>query len=138
MRGRDGRDERRVAQFRRMVALIERHESRRIERAVDDIEISSLQLQRASRACADFGSGNPASISSRTASPLRRLCNSVLDRFEEVGDFLFVDVELAVARDAEMPIAENLCAGKQIGEEMADQFGRENIILRERPRAAIG
>ena len=36
----------------------------------------------------------------------------VLDRLEQVGRFLLVDVELAVARDAEQPVAENAsCRG---------------------------
>ena len=49
----------------------------------------------------------------------------VFDRLEQIGGFLFIDVKLAVARDAEMPVAKNLCAGKKIAQVVADQVARE-------------
>jgi len=50
----------------------------------------------------------------------------ILDRLEQVGRFLLVDVKFAVARDPEMPVAEDPGAGKEVGEIMADE-GAEKI-----------
>jgi hypothetical protein len=70
-RGRSRRDERRVAQFGGMIAVADRQELRRAERAINDVEIVLGEvegLEQLRRSC-----GQSVSISSRTAAPLRRL-----------------------------------------------------------------
>ena len=46
----------------------------------------------------------------------------VLDRLEEVGDFLLLDVELAVAGDPEVPVTEDAGAWEQVRQVMADEL----------------
>ena len=53
----------------------------------------------------------------------------VFDRFEQVVGIFFVEVQLAVARDPEMPVTENVRSGKQIGEVMADELAEKDVIL---------
>ncbi len=53
----------------------------------------------------------------------------VLDRLEQVAHFLLVDVQFAVARHPQLPVAEDLRAGKNVRQEMADQVPEEKVIL---------
>ena len=48
--------------------------------------------------------------------------------FEQVGDFFPVNVELAIPSDAEMPVAQDFCARKQIAEKVTDQRPKKNVI----------
>ena len=94
---------------------------------------SSVKSQRSRAAARESSGGQSWSISSRTASPLRRLCSSFSTALSRLAALLLVDVKLAVARDAERPVAENCRAGKQIGQVMADQLAQINVILPRRP-----
>jgi hypothetical protein len=48
--------------------------------------------------------------------------------FEEVGDFLFIDVELAVAGDTEEPATEDAGSGEEVGEVVSDYFSEEDEV----------
>ena len=54
----------------------------------------------------------------------------ILDRLEQIVRVFFVDVQPAVAGDPEMPVAEDPCAGEQIGQVMSDETAEEHIVLR--------
>ena len=123
----DGRDERRVAQFRRVVALINRHQPRRVQRTVDDVQVLLPQAERTEQCLTDVGRAisfhfQPDGVAFAT------VVEFVLNRFEQVRDFLFVDVKLAVARDPEMPVAEDLRAREQVRQIVADEVTQENVV----------
>jgi hypothetical protein len=52
----------------------------------------------------------------------------VFDRLEEVAGVGFVDVELTISGDAEVPESENFCPWKEIGEVMADEVAEVDKI----------
>ncbi len=52
----------------------------------------------------------------------------IFDCLQQIGRFFLIDIELAVARDAKMPIVENRCAGKEVRQEMADHLVEKNIF----------
>src|SRR5579862_3280905 len=52
----------------------------------------------------------------------------VLDRLQQIGRLFLIDIELAVARHPERPVAQYRRAREQIGQEMTDQSAQINII----------
>src|SRR5437868_1928946 len=100
-----------VAQFRGMVSGISGHEPGWIKRAFDEVEILLGQTEGAEQGFPNFGRAvridlQPDGVST---APFMKL---TFDGFEEVGDFFAIDIELAIAGDAEMPKAEDFCAGE--------------------------
>ena len=70
----------------------------------------------------------PASISRRTASPLRRLCSSDADGFEQRARLFFFEVEVGVAGDAEGCAGEHLVAAIHAGEVLRDQVLEQEVV----------
>ena len=105
-RRRHRRDERRVAQFRRMIALVNRHQPRRIQRAIDDIQDRLLSSRRVfEKRVADFRRAIAFHFQPDGVA-FAAVVQFVFDGFEQIRRFLFVDVKLAVARDAKLPVAQ--------------------------------
>ena len=111
-----------------MIALRQRHQPRRVQRPVNQIQVVRGQPQR---------------LEQRLAHKLRALVidlqphgvafaavvQLVLDRLEQVAGLLLVDVKLAVARHAERPVAQQFVPGKQIRQVMPDQPAQIDVIL---------
>ena len=75
-----------------------------------------------------ISSAAEASISRRTASPLRRLCSSSRDAFEHGAAFFLLHVEVAVAGDAEGGAAEDLVAAEHAFDVGFDQLVEEEEV----------
>ena len=50
------------------------------------------------------------------------------DRIEQVARLLFIDVKFAVAGDAKMPVTQDGCAREQIGQVIADEPAKPDIV----------
>ncbi len=124
----DGRDERLVAQLRRMVAFVHGHEPHGIERPVDDVEIVRGEIERLEQVMK-----NVRRTFVLDFEPHRRafapVVQFLLHRAEQVAHVFLVDVELAVARHAEVPEAEDRRAWKKIGQIVADEVAHEDVVL---------
>jgi hypothetical protein len=122
-----GRDERRVAHVGRMILFVNGHQPRRVERAVDQVQIVLCQAQRAQQGLADcFGAIVIGFQADGVA--FAAVVQFFFNGLEQIAAVLFVDVKLAVARDAKMPVAEDARAGKQIPQEMAHDLAQKNVI----------
>src|SRR2546422_11722862 len=65
-----------------------------------------------------------------TLFPYTTLFRSLIfDRLEEIGGFLFVNVKLAVASDAKLPVTQNFRSGKEVSEQMSDQMTENHVVL---------
>ena len=101
----DRSDERRVTQPGRMIAFIQRHQPCGIQRAVDEMKIILRQAQRFQQSIADHLRAIVVGLEPHGVA-LAAIVQFVLHRFEQIGRFFLVDVELAVSGDAKRPVAE--------------------------------
>ena len=135
----DGCNERGIAQLGGMIAMIDRHEPRGIERAVDDIHVLVLQSQRAEQRLADFRRAIVFHFEPHGVA-LAAVVQFVLHGLEQVLDVLLVNVEFAVAGHAEMAVAENFRAGEEVAEKVPDELAHEHevraLLLTRQPHQA--
>ena len=99
-----------------------------VDRAVDDEQIVLRQAQVFQKLGADFQRAAVFDLQPHGVAAAA-VVQFVFHRLEQVGRFLLVNVKLAVAGDAEMPVAEDFRAGKQVGQIMADQIAQKQIML---------
>ncbi len=110
-----------------MIPRAHRHQTHRIERPIDPVHIALVQIEVVHQVVADLLRSGVVHLEAHrcTAPPVVQL---LLDCAQEVAGVILVDVELAVARQAEMPVAQNLCSGKKVREVMANQVAQKNIV----------
>ena len=60
---------------------------------------------------------------------LAAVMNFVFDGLEQIPGVLFIGVKFAVSGEAEMPVAKNPRARKQVGQEMPDDLAEKNKVL---------
>ena len=111
-----------------MVAFVNFHQARRVQRAVDDVQVVFRQVQRAEERRTDLRRAILFQFKPHGRA-LAAIVQFVFNRLEQIVGVFFVDVQLAVARDAEMPVTKDICARKQIGEVVADEMAEEDVIL---------
>ena len=118
-RGGDGRDERRVAQFRRMVPFVNGHQAGGVERTVNNVQILFTEAEGPQERLPNLGWAIRIQFQPDGVAPAP-FVEFVFHGLEKIGDFLLIDIKFAVARNPEMPVTEDFGAGKQIGQEVAD------------------
>ena len=111
-----------------MIPLGQRHQPRRVQRAVDQVEVVRGQAQRLEQRLAHDRRALVINLQPHGV-PLAAVVQLVLDRLEQVRRLLLVNVKLAVARHAERPVAQQLRAREQIGQVMPDQPVQIDVIL---------
>jgi len=87
-----------------MIALEEHHQAVRVQRAVDQIQAVLRQPQRFQQRIADLRRAIVLDLQPHGVA-LAAVVQFVLHRLEQVGGFFFIDVQLAVPRDAKRPAA---------------------------------
>ena len=111
-----------------MAALAHDHQTARIKRAVNGHQIVPTEAEVLQQQGANL---QRASVLYLQADGLAVAAGARLDldRFKQGGHDLFVGVKLAVAGDAEMPPAEDVRSGKEIGHIMSNQVAHKDIML---------
>ena len=117
----------RVAQLRRMVALVQGHQPRGVERAVNEIQILLVQPEGFEQRVAEILGALVVNFQAHRVA-LAAVVQLGLHRLEQIPRFLLVNIQLAVAGDAEGPVADDFGAGEQVGEKMADQLAEKDVI----------
>ena len=125
--GGDGGDERFIAEFWGVIAFTDCHEAHGVERAIDQVEVIFLEVESFEEELGDFGGASVIEFEANGVA-FPAIMEFVFDRFEEVTGVGFVDVELAISGDAEVPETENFCSWKEIGEVMADELAEVDKI----------
>ena len=105
------RDKRRVAEFGQMIAVGQHHQPRGMQRAINQIQVVLGQLEGFQQRLADRRGAIVVNLQPHRVA-LAAVVQFALHGLEQVAGFLLVNVQLAVPRDAKMPVAENLRAGK--------------------------
>ena len=127
-KARNGANEWLEAQTWGMVALTDNHQSCRIQGAIDQIQIIFGDSQRVQQGLGDWRRAMRVHFQADGVS-LATVVQFGLDRFEQIRGLLLIDVELAVACDAKMPITKNLRGRKQVGQIKADKMAHHQIFL---------
>ena len=122
-----GRAVGRVAQRGGMMVLVNAHQARRVQRAVNQIQVVLVQPQRAQQRLADgFGAIVIGLQPHRLA--LAPVVQFLLNRLEQIPAVLLVNIQLAVAGHAKMPVTKDVGARKQIPQKMPHDLPQKNII----------
>ncbi len=111
-----------------MIAFDQRHQPRRIERPVNQIQIVLCQPQRAEKRPPDSLRAIVVDLQPHRV-PFAPVVQLVLYRLEQIPAVLLVQVKFAVPRQPKVPVAEYLRPRKQIGQKMPDDLPEKNIIL---------
>ena len=127
--GGHGGHEGRVAQLRRMVALIQQHQPGGVERALDEIQIIPGEIEGFEEQLADGFRAVVGDLQPDGVAPAA-LVELLLDGLEQVRRVLLVHIQLAVAGEAERPVAQDFRARKQVGEKVPDQLAEKDIVPR--------
>ena len=111
-----------VRQVDDLPQIAERHD------AVDFVAIDLREVERAAARRSRMYSGIPRSISSRTGSPKRRRCSSDSIARKQIVGFVFLQIEVGVARHAEEIRLANVHAGEERVEMMRDQILEQHEV----------
>ena len=123
----DGGDERFIAEFWGVITFTDCHEAHRVQRAIDQVEIILLEVESFEEELGDFGGASVIEFEANGGA-FSSIMEFVFDRLEEVAGVGFVDIELTISGDAEVPESENFCTWKEIGEVMADEVAEVDEI----------
>src|SRR5687767_8813646 len=110
-----------------MIALINRHQSNRVERALDDIKVFLGEIERLEEVLVNLGRTIVIDFEPHRRAPAS-IVQLLLDRTEKIADIFFVNVELAVARHAKLPETDDGRSRKDVAEIIADEMSHEDVI----------
>ena len=127
--GGDGRDERGVAQFRRVVAFVNGHEPRGVDGTVHDVEIVLGEAEIIEQHLPDGLRAVGVHFETNGLSTAA-VSQFLLDGLQEIFRVVLVHVKLAVSRDTKFPVPEDFRAGEKVGEIVADDVAEKEEVHR--------
>ncbi|CFT89483.1 Uncharacterised protein [Bordetella pertussis] len=127
-RRRHGRQVGGKQQVRPGVGIAQLHQARQVHRAADPVGVLGRQREFALQVGLQVGRGQLVDLQphGRAEIALRQLA---LQGMAQVGDFLFVDEQVAVARHAPLVTAQHFQAGEQFAHEGPQQRGQQDVAV---------
>ena len=122
-----GSHERNIPQFRGLIPFDDGHEPTRSDGPFDGVEVVGLEPQRGEQFASDLLGAIGRDLQPH-GLPLAAVVQLGLHGQTDVGDLLLVDVELAVAGDAEQPPVVDLRHPEQTRQIGPDEIGQEDRV----------
>ena len=121
-------DKRLELQIRPVGLIVEMKESRQVDRAIGAINLPILHLEVAAQPLDHLGVGVGLDFQANGVA-LAPVVQFGAHRLEQIARLFFLQIEIAVAGDAERGFGDDLVAAIHVHSMGCHQIGQENVIL---------